>query len=277
MQTSRQPPAPSGWPSPGRASHAAARRPPAGRSRRRSRSGRLPPGSASARVSLITVVAPCAWPNWRSTSAALVEVLVVDRVDRDEHVRLAGAQAGLPVLGRARAAVAEALGARRHALAELVREGGEDRRRARPASAGPAYVKATWMARRRRAVLPRLGGRHLGSVGAHQRAGPVDVVDVQEHVGGRGEGVAAQDVALDVGEVDVGGLGAAPGQVARPLERQLDDRLAAARHQRTAFAKVLRKRSCSAAASSPCASTAKSTSARAARGSRAPRAPSPPG
>jgi hypothetical protein len=43
--------------------------------------------------------------------AALVEVLVVDRVDRDEHVRLAGAQAGLPVLGGAGAAVAEALGA----------------------------------------------------------------------------------------------------------------------------------------------------------------------
>ena len=58
--------------------------------------------------------------------AALVEVLVVDRVHRDEDVRLAGTQAGLPILGRARAAVAEALGAGSHALAELRREGGED-------------------------------------------------------------------------------------------------------------------------------------------------------
>ena len=123
--------------------------------------------------------------------------------------------------------------------------------------------------RRRWPVLPGLGGRDLGQRGAHQRAGPVDVLDVQEDVGGRGEGVAAQDVALDVGTVDVGGLGAAPGQVARPLEGQVDDRLAAARHQRPAFAKVLRKRSCSAAASSPCASAAKSTSwSRSARPSR---------
>ena len=196
---------------------------------------------------------------------ALVEVLVVDRVDRDEHVGVAGAQAACaqrphePVLGGALAAVAEALGARGHALAELGGEGGEDvvgDAERLQAGVGEGGVGG----RRRWPVLPGLGGRHLGQRGAHQRAGPVDVLDVQEDVGGRGEGVAAQDVALDVGTVDVGGLGAAPGQVARPLERQVDDRLAAGRHQRPAFAKVLRKRSCSAAASSPCASAAKSTS-----------------
>ena len=215
VQTSRQPPAPSGWPSPGRASTPLPATAGCAIPSKKPKWS-LPPGSASARVSLITVVAPCAWPNWRSTSAALVEVLVVDRVDRDEHVGVAGAEAGLPVLGRARAAVAEALGASGHALAELGREGGEDLvgdAERLKAGVGEGGVGG----RRRWPVLPGLGGRDLGQRGAHQRAGPVDVLDVQEDVGGRGEGVAAQDVALDVGAVDVGGLGAAPGQVRRPL------------------------------------------------------------
>ena len=87
----------------------------------------LPPGSASARVSLIDRRRAVRLAELAQHLAALVERARCRlRVDRDEDVRLAGAQAGLPVLGRARAAVAEALGARGHALAELVREGGED-------------------------------------------------------------------------------------------------------------------------------------------------------
>ena len=116
--------------------------------------------------------------------AALVEVLVVDRVDRDEHVRLAGAQAGLPVLGRARAAVAEALGARGHALAELGRERGED-------LVGHAERLQAGVGEARRAVAvgggPSCHGSAVAtsvSVRAHQRARPVDVVDVQEDVRG---------------------------------------------------------------------------------------------
>ena len=136
-------------------------RPPAARCRRRSRSGRCPPGSASARCSWTTVVAPSPAPTRAAPRRRCVEVLVVDRVDRDEHVRLAGAQAGLPVLGRARPAVAEALGARRHALAELVREARRGSSSGTPSAAGPAYVNATCMRGRRRPVLPRLGRRHL--------------------------------------------------------------------------------------------------------------------
>ena len=98
--------------------------------------------------------------------------------------------------------------------------------------------------RGRRRRRPRRRGRHLRQHPAHQRARLGHVDDPQPQVGGSGHRVAAQDVALDVLEVDRRGPAARGGGTFG----------GAAEHQNSA-----RKRSCSVAASSPCAAAAKPT------------------
>ena len=139
--------------------------------------------------------------------ARLLEPLLVDAVERHQHVRLAGAEAGLPVRGCARAAVAESLGARRHALAELVREACRAASSGSSSAARPSYVNAACRAVGGGPLCPRLGGAHLRQHPSHEGAHPLGVDDPQEQVRDRRIRVAAQDVALEVGEIDLGFTG----------------------------------------------------------------------
>ena len=118
------------------------------------------------------------------------------RVDDEEDLEVA--QLVLPGAG----VVAEALGARRHAVAQLVREAVEDPRRqleGRERAVGERDVE-----RRVGAPGPLLLGRHRVRERGQEGARGPRLADAGEEVTGEAEAlaVAADDPALEVGDVD---------------------------------------------------------------------------
>ena len=160
-----------------------------------------PPASASAR--------------WRCTSVDGVlgvraehrrqrraQVLGVDRVDRDEHVRVAGPEPGSQCAG--------ALGPRspscsaRAAMPSRNAAGKDASSVVRQLQRPQAGERERDVHRRRRRPSPH--GAAVATCGSIRRISArasLDVDDPQEQVRRGGHRVAAQDVALDVGEVDV--------------------------------------------------------------------------
>ena len=136
-------------------------------------------------------------PDWRSRQR-----LRILRADHHHHVAGAVAERVLPLVGRAVAEVAEHLCARRHAVAELGREGFER------AVGEPERLEAREAERDvdpgGRLVGPVLGADHLRDELAERGARRGGVVDAQEQVRGEREPVAAHDEALDVLAVDLG-------------------------------------------------------------------------
>ena len=187
--------------------------------------------------------------------AAAFELRVAGAVERHQHVRLARPEAGVPVRRSAVPAVAEQLGARRHALAEVLRErvqhrrghaeGGEPRIREREVDRGLG-----------RRALPQLRRHHLVDQPAQPLAPARGVVHAHEHVRPDRMRVAAQQVALEVGRVHDG---AAPP---RPPRQQAWSR---ARALAQAHAVISRNAACSAASSSVRERTARSAMASATR------------
>ena len=117
-----------------------------------------------------------------------------------QHVDLAAAERRLPVLRGALADIAQQLGARRHAGAEVVGEAGE--RRARDAERLEPGVREGDVDPRLRLGLPRSGGQDVRGRLGQQRAGARRVVDAQEQVARGGQPVAADHEALDRGELE---------------------------------------------------------------------------
>ena len=136
---------------------------------------------------------------------ALGQRLAVLGADHHQHVRLARPEAVLPVLRRAVADVAEQLGARSHAGAELRREGGE--RGLRQPERAQALVAERDVDAGVGLDVPALGGDHLRDDVGEQRPRARRVLDPQEDVAGGGQPVAAHHEALEVGEVELGHAG----------------------------------------------------------------------
>ena len=121
-------------------------------------------------------------------------------------------QLGLPAVGIARAGVAQRRGARGHAGAELVGEGG-DHRIGHAQGLHPGGGHGDVQRGFGLALGPRLRGRHARQQASQPGPPGVRVVDAEEEVGGVRVGVAvrAHDVALQVGEVEGrGGHGQPP-------------------------------------------------------------------
>jgi hypothetical protein len=138
------------------------------------------------------------------------EQLLAAGVDRGERVRRAGPEPVLPGVGRARVDVAQRARPRGHAAEKLRRERRQHRRR--HAERGQSWRRHGEVERRvglyRPPVVadpPRLGVRHVVDEPA-QPAPPVGAFDVGEEVRRADVVVAvgAQDVALDVGQVQRG-------------------------------------------------------------------------
>ena len=143
--------------------------------------------------------------------ASPLQRLLVDAVERDEDVRLPRTEPRLPVLGRALADVAEQMGARGHALAEVLGE----RRQQRGVDAErdePRVSERQVQGGLGRTVRPpRLSRRHLVDQSPQPGAAARGVGDAHEHVGTHRVGVPADEVALEVLEVQLGG-GLAPAR-----------------------------------------------------------------
>ena len=130
----------------------------------------------------------------------VVEVRRRRRVVGHEDVRVAGPEPGFPARGGTRPVVAEDGGASRHAGTERGWEGGQQRRRQLQGlepGVGDGDVHAEV-----RLAAPRLRDRDLGHELAEPAAGRDWIVDPDEGVRRHREVVGAQDVALDVVELD---------------------------------------------------------------------------
>ena len=195
----RQPRAPAGQPVPRPHLHRGRPRSPAGRSRRRSRSGRARTSlvGEGRRALLVHDLDLRAAPTPSAIVGACVQPGLVDAVDGDEHVA-SPVPTGVPVLG-----CAGPRSPSRPPAPPYLRGTSAGTRRGRwrrhPATR-PGWVKDMLIAVGG-AVRPGLAVHHLATGTAQQRqcrgtSGP------QEQERGAWIRVAAQHVALDVGEVD---------------------------------------------------------------------------
>ena len=159
--------------------------------------------------------------------------LVVERVDRPHEVHGIGvAEAVAPVLRRAGIDVADLRGSGRRAVAELLREGGEPvLSQAEGTEAGRRHADVE-AGGRLGPVVPHLGGGDrrravgTGEGRPEEGAGGGGIFDPDDQVPDEAHVVAAEDVALDVGEDrPVGIVDADPGRQCRGLGGRLAHRL----------------------------------------------------
>jgi hypothetical protein len=129
-----------------------------------------------------------------------IVAILVAAEDQDQDVGPAVTEAGFPAVRRAHSSVAEhARGALPDRLAERGGQGREDR--LVDAEGAQSRVGDGHVERRRRASLPPIRCGHDPVHGfAQERSRRRGVVDGQEDVDGPPEGVAAEDVPLDVVE-----------------------------------------------------------------------------